>query len=153
MKSIIDYSQIEPPKRKENEKPDTEEEDNDKPETGGNGGIETLKSEGQHGWMEKLLKKVRIYHLDSDLHFQSPPQTGSLPVSGNLKYTLRNPKRLDRGKINWIPAVKLASDRLFRSFFFSPPARRSYGQRSTEGGWSAMGIRLHRTQSKRHLKA
>ena len=118
MKSIIDYSQIEPPKRKENEKPDTEEDNNDKPETGGNGGIETLKSEGQHGWMEKLLKKVRIYHLDSDLHFQSPPQTGSLPVSGNLKYTLRNPKGLDRGKINWIPAVKLASDRLFRSFFF-----------------------------------
>lgn len=59
IKSIIDYSQIEPPKRKENAKPDTEDGNNDKPETGG---IETLKSEGQHGWMEKLLKKVRIYH-------------------------------------------------------------------------------------------
>ena len=68
--------------------------------------------------MEKLLKKVRIYHLISDLHFQSPPQTGLLPVSGNLKYTLRNPRRLDRGKVNWIPAVKLASERLLRTFFF-----------------------------------
>ena len=106
--------------------------------------------------MEKLLKKVRIYHFDSNLHFQSspppPPQTGPLPVSGNLKYTPRNPRRLDRGKINWIPAVKLASDRLWDFFFSLPPARWSYGQRSTGGGWSAMGIRRHRTQSKRHLK-
>ena len=74
--------------------------------------------------MEKLLKKVRIYHFDSNLHFQSSPppprhpQTGPLPVSGNLKYTPRNPRRPDRGKINWIPAVKLASDGLLTSFFF-----------------------------------
>ena len=106
--------------------------------------------------MEKLLKKVRIYHLDSDLHFQSPPQTGPLPVSGNLKYKPMVWKPMK----TWSRKNYLDSSRETRIwppfqifFFFAPPARRSYGQRSRGGGWSAMGLRLHRTQSKRHLKA
>ena len=62
-------------------------------------------------------------------------------------------------KLTGIPAVKLASDRLFRSFFF--PATigavvlwaKEQGGGGVVGFWGAMGIRLHRTQSKRHLKA
>ena len=68
--------------------------------------------------MEKLLKKVRISITLFRTSSSNPPPPPHLKVSGNLKYTPRNPRRPDRGKINWIPAVKLASDGLLRSFFF-----------------------------------
>ena len=100
--------------------------------------------------MEKLLKKVRIYHL----HRFGPPLPITTPnwVTWNILYETHGD--MIEEKLTGIPTVKLASDRLFRSFFFPlRPALWCYGQRSRGGGWGAMGIRLHRTQSKRHLKA
>lgn len=100
--------------------------------------------------MEKLLKKVRIYHL----HRFGPPLPITTPnwVTWNILYETHGD--LIEEKLTGFQPWNSHLTAAFSDLFFPlPPARWSYGQRSRGGGWSAMGIRLHRTQSKRHLKA